>query len=64
MTRTTIRSEDITAGAVDTSGLETDIALLGFKVASNGSLAAYGLQDQVIDDFQDTSKIDSSASSN
>lgn len=64
MTRTTIRSEDITSGAVDTSGLETDIALLGFKVAANGSMAAYNLTDQVIDDFQDTSKIDASASSN
>jgi hypothetical protein len=51
MTRTTIRSEDITAGqvksadlasdAVDTSGIKDDIAVLGFKVASNGSLAKY-----------------------
>ena len=50
--------------AFDDSGVQTDIALLGFKVAANGSMAAYNLQDQVIDDFQDTSKIDSSASTN
>ena len=64
MTRTTIRSEDITAGAVDTSGLETDIALLGFKVAANGSLAAYGLSKQTIDAFEDASGVDASASTN
>ncbi len=72
MTRTTIRSEDITDGqiksadlasdAVDTTSLETDIALLGFKVAANGSLAAYNLKDQTIDAFEDASGIDSSAS--
>jgi len=72
MTRTTIRSEDITAGqvksadlasdAVDTTSLETDIALLGFKVAANGSMAAYNLKDQTIDAFEDASGIDASAS--
>ena len=72
MTRTTIRSEDITAGqvksadlasdAVDTTALETDIALLGFKVAANGSLAAYDLTDQTIDAFEDASGVDASAS--
>jgi hypothetical protein len=62
MTRTTIRSEDITAGAVNTSGLEDDIAILGFKVAANGSLAKYNLADQTIDDFQDASGIDASTS--
>ena len=74
MTRTTIRSEDITDGqvksadlasdAVDTSGLEDDIAILGFKVASNGSLSKYDLVDQTIDDFQDASGVDASASTN
>ena len=72
MTRTTIRSEDITDGqvksadlasdAVNTSGLEDDIALLGFKVAANGSLGKYDLVDQTIDDFQDASGVDASAS--
>ena len=74
MTRTTIRSEDITAGqvksadlasdAVDTTSLETDIALLGFKVAANGSLAAYNLTDQTVDAFEDASGVDASASTN
>ena len=48
----------------DTSSIEDDIALLGFKVASNGSMAKYNLSDQVIDDFQDSSGIDLSASTN
>ena len=51
-------------GNVDTAGLEDDIALLGFKVASNGSLAKYNLVDQTVDDFQDSSGIDASASTN
>jgi len=72
MTRTTIRSEDITAGqvksadlasdAVDTSGLEDDIAILGFKVAANGSLGKYDLVDQTVDAFEDASGIDASTS--
>ena len=50
------------APATDVTGLEDDIALLGFKVASNGSLAKYNLVDQTVDDFQDASGIDASAS--
>ena len=50
------------APATDVSGLEDDIALLGFRVASNGSLAKYNLVDQTVDDFQDTSGVDASAS--
>jgi len=38
--------------------LQTDIALLGFKVAANGSLAAYQLNKQTIDAFEDESGID------
>ena len=77
MARTTIRTEDITADAVtapkiasgavpeyDDSGIQDDIALIGFKVAANGSLAKYDLVDQTIDDFQDASGIDASASTN
>ena len=54
-------------GNVDTSGItanKDDIALLGFKVAANGSLAKYNLVDQAIDDFQDASGVDASASTN
>ena len=46
------------------AGLQDDIALLGFKVASNGSLAKYNLVDQTVDDFQDTSGVDASSSTN
>ena len=54
-------------GNVDTSGItanKDDIALLGFKVAANGSLARYNLVDQSIDAFEDASGVDASASTN
>lgn len=46
------------------SPTQSDIALLGFKVAANGSLAKYNLVDQTVDDFQDASGIDASGSTN
>ena len=39
-----------------------DIALLGFKIASNGSLSKYNLVDQTVDAFEDATGIDASAS--
>jgi len=51
------------ATSYDDSGVQDDIAILGFKVASNGSLAKYNLVDQTIDDFIDSSGIDTSTSS-
>jgi len=48
----------------NTAGLEADIALLAFKTQANGSLAKYGLADQVADSFEDTSGIDLSGSTN
>ncbi len=54
-----------TYAAVDTSGItanKDDIALLGFKVAANGSLARYNLVDQSIDAFEDASGVDASGS--
>tara|TARA_R110000824_G_scaffold289900_1_gene478434 strand:- start:2802 stop:4250 length:1449 start_codon:yes stop_codon:yes gene_type:complete len=54
-------------GNVDTSGITAnsdDIALLGFKVASNGSLAKYNLVDQTVDDFQDASGVNAGGSTN
>ena len=45
-------------------GMKNDIAILGFKVAANGSLSKYNLSDQTIDDFQDATGIDASASTN
>ena len=50
--------------AYDDDGLQNDIAILGFKVAANGSLAKYNLVDQTIDAFEDASGIDASASTN
>ena len=52
------------APATDVTGLEDDIALLGFRVASNGSLAKYNLVDQTVDDFQDASGVDAGSSTN
>ena len=48
--------------ASDTSSIESDIALLGFKVASNGSLSKYNLVDQTEDAFEDQTGIDIAAS--
>ena len=39
-----------------------DIALLGFKIAANGTLAKYNLVDQTVDAFEDGSGIDASVS--
>ncbi len=61
----------LAAGAVtphvpeyDDNALKEDIALLGFRAASTGSLAKYNLVDQTIDAFEDASGIDASASTN
>jgi len=51
-------------GNVDTTGIQTDVALLGFKVAANGSLAKYDLVDQTIDAFEDATGVDASTSTN
>ena len=50
--------------AADLSGLDDDIALLGFKTAANGSLAKYNLLDQTVDAFEDASGVDAGASTN
>ncbi len=61
---TYLRGDNSWAGIseYDDSGLQSDIAILGFKVAANGSLGKYDLVDQTIDDFQDASGIDASTS--
>ena len=48
----------------DINNLINNVAILGFKVATNGSLAKYNLVNQVIDEFTDASGIDASASTN
>ena len=56
---------DGTWGAIastDTTGIEDDIALLGFKVAVAGSMAKYNLVDQTEDAFVDQTGIDAADS--
>ena len=52
------------APATDTTVIEDDVALLGFKVAANGSFGKYNLVDQTEDAFMDATGIDASASTN
>ena len=48
----------------DDNTVQSNIAMLGFKVATNGSLVKYDLVKQSIDEFNDTSGVDASASTN
>jgi len=48
----------------DDNTLKSNVALLGFKTASNGSLSKFNLQDQVIDEFIDSSGVDTGNSTN
>jgi hypothetical protein len=57
-------TNDLLATPPDDTGLQDDIALIGFKVAANGSLAKYNLVDQTIDDFQNTSGVSAGGSTN
>jgi hypothetical protein len=50
------------APSTDTTTLEDDIALLGFKVAVAGTMAKYNLVDQTEDAFMDATGIDAGAS--
>ena len=65
-TPTTLNSASVTAHAAtfDDDKLQSNIALLGFKTAVNGSLAKYNLQDQIIDEYEDATGIDAGASTN
>ena len=58
-----ITSGDIDAARLsnatfDDNKVQSNIALLGFKTATNGSLAKFNLQDQTIDEFTNTSGVD------
>ena len=44
--------------------IQTNIALLAFKTAVNGSLAKYSLQDQIVDEFETEAGIDTGTSTN
>ena len=48
----------------DDNVVQSNIAMLGFKVATNGSLTRYNLVDQSIDEYNDTTGVDASASTN
>jgi len=48
----------------DDDKVQSNIALLGFKCAVNGSLAKYNLQDQIIDEYEDATGIDAGNSTN
>ena len=48
----------------DDNQIQSNIAFLGFKVAVNGSLVKYDLVDQAIDEYEDASGVDASASTN
>ena len=61
---TALSATNLGSGTVPSARLEADIALLAFKTQANGSLAKYGLLDQVVDSFEDTSGIDLSGSTN
>ena len=61
--KTAPTSAEVTAHA-NTTPIEDDVALLGFRVASNGSLAKYNLVDQTVDDFQDATGVNTGASTN
>ena len=50
------------AATYDDDKLQSNVALLGFKTAVNGSLAKYNLQDQIIDEYTDATGVDASAS--
>ena len=52
------------ATSFDDDAIQSKIALLGFKTATNGSLAAYNLTDQVIDEFTSNAGINTSSSTN
>jgi len=50
------------APSTDTTNIEADIALLGFKVAVAGSMSKYNLIDQTEDSFVDSTGIDAGSS--
>jgi len=59
------RASGVVASAAsdyDDDQIQSNIAVLGFYVAVNGSLVRYNLVDQSIDEFFDTSGVDASAS--
>jgi len=54
----------VASDAYNDDQIQSNIAILGFYVAVNGSLVKYNLVDQTIDEYFDTSGVDASASTN
>ena len=52
----------IGVSATDVNNLISNVAMLGFKVATNGSLTVYDLVDQRVDEFKGETGVDASAS--
>ena len=52
------------ANDFDDNLIQANIAMLGFKVAAANDLAKFNLVDQIIDEYEDASGIDASASTN
>jgi hypothetical protein len=52
------------ATSFDDNQIQSNLAVLAFKTATNGSLAVYNLVDQVIDEYTDATGIDTSNSTN
>jgi len=61
---TSANYETIASTAFDDDKIQSNIALLGFKTAVNGSLAKYNLVDQIVDEYSDATGVDASASTN
>jgi len=53
-----------TIAEYDDDLIQSKLAQLGFKVATNGSLARYSLTNQTIDEFEDSTGINTTASTN
>ena len=59
-----IDGSNLTGVATDTSVLENNIAILAFKTQAANNLAKFNLIDQVVDEYEDATGIDASASTN
>ena len=65
MSVTKVTADMIASGAIPSiANLEYNQAILAFKVASANQLAKFQMVDQVIDEYQDATGIDASASTN
>ena len=59
-----VDGSNLTGVATDTSAMENNIAILAFKTPAANNLAKFNLIDQVVDEYEDATGIDASASTN